>query len=143
MQIRIVTATVLVFAVVTASPSNAIFGNECKKPKTSYEQQLARAKSLNKSAYQFTQQEKAAYFLEQRKSSERYLKSCLKDKKMTRAECKELTGLFISNPGTQLVHQDILDQANKTFNTAYRIVVNNQKCFDPVLVVEAQRALGK
>ena len=143
MSVKIVTAAVLVFAVVTSSPANAIFGNECKKPKTSYEQQLTRAKALNKSAYQFTPQEKSTYFLEQRRTSERNLKTCLKDKKMTRIECKELTDLFISHPGTKLVHQDILDEANKTFNTAYRIVLNNQKCFDPVLVVNAQRALGK
>ena len=143
MRLKIVGSVALVFSVVFAAPANAIFGNECKKPKVSYEQQLAIAKKLNKEAYQFTAQEKATYFLEQKKTSERNLKTCLKDKKMTRIECKELTDLFISHPGTKLVHQDILDKANKTFNTAYRIVLNNQKCFDPVLVVEAQRALGK
>lgn len=143
MLTKIATLVVLVITVVFATPANALFGNECKKPKASYEQQLSRAKTLNKSAYQFTPQEKATYFLEQRKTSERNLQTCLKDKKMTRIECKELTDLFASHPGTKLVHQDILDEANKTFNTAYRIVLNNQKCFDPVLVVNAQRALGK
>jgi hypothetical protein len=142
MRLRIVGSVALVFTVVFAAPANAIFGNECKKPKASYEQQLALAKKLNKEAYQFTAQEKAANYTEQRKKYQKNLDQCIKQKSLTRTECKAVSDLFDKYPG-DLVHYDILAKSETAFNTAYRIVLNNQKCFDPVLVVKAQRALGK
>lgn len=142
MRLKIVGSIALVFSVVFSAPANAIFGNECKKPKTSYEQQLALAKKLKKEAYQFTAQEKASNYTEQRKKYEKNLDQCIKQKSLTRAECKAVSDLFDKYSG-DLVHYDILAKSETALNTANRIVLNNQKCFDPVLVVTAQRALGK
>ncbi len=144
MQIKILCPIVSVIALISSSPANAFFGNECKKPKASYEQQLASAKKLKKDAYNFTPQEKATYYLETRKKAEKSISECLKKKLLTRTECKAVYNLLDRYPGDAgLVHYDILAKSDIAFNTAYRIVLNNQKCFDPVLVVEAQRALGK
>jgi hypothetical protein len=58
-------------------------------------------------------------------------------------DCKLWSEISMSPSKMPLFYQEKMALANTSFNTAYRIVLNNQKCFEPVLVVTAQRFLGK
>jgi hypothetical protein len=130
----------LLISVASSSPASALFGSECKKPKSSFSEQLALSKKLQKGAYDFTPQEKATFYLEQRKKKKRDLSNCLERNLLTTEECNAITNL---PPESGLVRTEILAQSRKALDTAYRIVLNNQKCFDPIIVVEAQRFRGK
>jgi hypothetical protein len=130
----------LLFAMISSSPASALFGSECRKPKSSFNEQFALSKKLNKAAYDFTAREKAAFYLEQRKKKETSFNNCLAEKLFSRSSCEALTNL---PPESGLVRSDILLKSERALNTAYRIVLNNQKCFDPIIVVDAQRFFGK
>jgi len=130
----------LLFAMISSSPASALFGSECRKPKSSNNEQMALSKKLNKDAYSFSPREKSAFYLYQRKMKERNLNTCLEGKSLTREECKAFINL---PPDGGLVHTDILAKSRNALDTAHRIVINNKKCFDPLIVVDAQRFFGK
>jgi hypothetical protein len=130
----------LLFAMISSSPASALFGSECRKPKSSFNAHMALSKKLNKDAYKFSPREKAAFYRYQKKMDEQSLNICLEGKSLTREECKAISNL---PPDSGLVHTDILAQSRKALDTAYRIVINNKKCFDPLIVVDAQRFFGK
>ena len=109
----------LLFAVISSSPASALFGSECRKPKSSFKEQLTLSKKLKKEGYYISPKEQAAY-----------------DQKIKN---KKLIDLPPEPPWDTLK----LLKAEKSLDAAYRIVMNNQKCFDPLIVVDAQRFFGK
>lgn len=133
----------MILSIISASPANALFGSECKKPKTSYFQQHNQAQELKRAAYAVTPQDKASHYLREKKRAEAGLKICSQNNMFTEKECNAFYELAIKTSKMPLFYQEKMSQANIRFNTAYRIVLNNQKCFDPIVVVEAQRFLGK
>ena len=135
--------SILVVSIVLASPASALFGSECKNPKGAYSQQIAKAKKFKALAYAISPEEKAAYYLKLRKQAEESLKTCLKNKRLTATECKAMSEMAVTSPRYRLFNQEDMAQANQAYDTAYRVVLNNQKCFDSIVVVEAQRWLGK
>ncbi len=130
----------LLFTIISSSPATALFGLECRKPKATFNDQFAQSKKLKKAAYDFTTAEKAAFYLQQRKKKKIDFSNCLKNKMFTRLNCEAFANL---PPESGLVRSDILLKSQKALDTAYRIVLNNQKCFDPIVVVEAQRFRGE
>lgn len=134
---------VVIFSTISNSSASALFGSECNKPKASYTNQITEAKSLRKAAYAVSARDKAAHYAEQTKRAEESFKTCLRNKLLTTSECKALNELAKKPSKMPLFYQGKLTESNLKFDTAYRIVLNNQKCFDPIVVVEAQRYLGK
>ena len=137
---------IILFAinVLLANPASALFGSECKKPKASYQTEIANAAKYKNLAYSFTKAQKVDFFLKLSQQRAKVYKDCTSRKLLTVKECramKELqTKLDLNKTLTDVTY---LDKMKFSLNTAYRIVLNNQKCFEPVLVVEAQRALGQ
>jgi hypothetical protein len=107
------------FTITSTSPSVALFGLECRAPKSSFTEQLKLWQKLKKEGYYISPKDQAAY--DQKR----------KNKKL------------IDLPPEPPWDTRKLLRAEKAMDTAYRIVLNNQKCFSPVLVVTAQRYLGK
>ena len=118
MKIPRLIAVGLLFAMISSSPASALFGSECRKPKSSFKEQLALSKKLKKEGYYISPKDQAAYELERKN-----------------------TKLLL--PPEPPWDYGKLRKSEKAFDTAYRIVLNNPKCFDPVIVVEAQRMFDK
>ena len=138
MKIKIISLT-LGFVVVFCQPANAFFGSECKKPKASYENYRKEFANLQP---QIVTQKTA--------NKERLVKaiaSCKADYKSyafankrtevitSKSKCGMLPLFdeFLSVPAEFAAYL-----ANKN---SYQVILNNQKCFSPELVIEAQRAL--
>ncbi len=137
-------ALVLILHIMFAQSASALFGSECKKPKASYTQEMNNYSKFKKMAYTFSAAEKSAYDKQQSISREKSYQDCLKQKLLTVSECKAMKGLSAQlNNSSRLVRPEYEKSMTLSLDTAYRIVLNNQKCFDPTLVVKAQRALGK
>lgn len=139
---------VLMFALIlnifAVQSANALFGSECKKPKASYSSEILAADKYKRLAYNFTAAEKKAFESKLKAAGEKNYKYCLSKKLLTKSEClamKDIYGLF--DTSSRMVRTEYETKMNLSLDTAYRIVLNNQKCFDPTLVVKAQRALGK
>ena len=133
----------VIFSTISNSPASALFGSECNKPKAAYAKQINQAKSLKKAAYAVSAQDKAAHYSELKLRAEENFKTCIKMKLLTTSECKAIEELAKKPSKSPLFYQEKLTEANLKFDTAYRIVMNNQKCFDPMLVVDAQRYLER
>jgi hypothetical protein len=140
---KAIPVSILLFAIISTSPASALFGSECKNPKGTYSEQITKAKKFKALAYAISSEEKAAYYLRLRRLSEESLKTCLKNKRLTATECKAMSEMAVTSPRYRLFNQEDMAQANQAYDTAYRIVLNNKKCFDSIIVVEAQRWLGK
>jgi hypothetical protein len=137
-------ALVLILHIIFAQSASALFGSECKKPKASYTQEMKNYEKFKKMAYTFSAADKATYEKQQSISREKDYQNCLKQKLLTSSECKAMKGLSAQlNNSSRLVRPEYEKSMSLSLDTAYRIVLNNQKCFDPTLVVKAQRALGK
>jgi hypothetical protein len=141
-----------------ASPANALFGSECKEPK----------KVVKKFDQDIQVEVSNLLKLEQRQSS--YLKLVTLTPEMRKEKYKDcmtpkngisfghkICRSYLTFPNNEYrcivsqskcnqVATDIYDQKNSLDSlrdTRNQVIFNNQKCFDPVLVVEAQRYLGK
>ena len=114
--------------------ANALFGSECKKPKASYSSEILAADRYKHLAYDFTATEKRAFNLKLKASSEKNYKDCLAKKFLTKSEClamKDIYGLF--DTSSRMVRIEYENKMKLSLDTAYRIVLNNQKCFEPSL----------
>jgi hypothetical protein len=116
MKFKLMMVILTLFTITSTSPSVALFGLECRAPKSSFTEQLKLMLKLEKEGYYISPKAQAAYELEKKRSD-----------------------LPVAPPYNYLK----LRKSEKAMDTAYRIVLNNQKCFSPVLVVTAQRFLGK
>jgi arsenate reductase-like glutaredoxin family protein len=140
MRIRVISLA-LGFAVVFSQPANALFGSECKKPKASYEkyQKLAEEFSLQAS------KSKAANKAKLNKD----LASCRSDYKTfisTRDKFEKSLIKSKNNCGIMAIFDEYLHtpgyaESSIATKNSHQVVVNNQKCFSPEVVIEAQRAL--
>lgn len=139
MKIKIISLT-LGFVVVFCQPANAFFGSECKKPKASYENyrkdfanlqpQIVTQKTANKErlakAIASCRADFKSYALATKRTEVITSKS--------KCEMMPLFNEFLSVPAEFAAYL-----ANKN---SYQVILNNQKCFSPELVIEAQRALN-
>ena len=130
----------LTITLATAQPVNALFGSECKKPKVSYEnyQSQARMYSAQAAKYKINNAEKlkkdtVACNADFKSFAYARNKSNVIKKK---TDCKWLPLL-----DEYLYSQGTVESKNAT-KDSYQVVLNNQKCFSPELVIEAQRKLG-
>lgn len=135
---------VLISNLLFAQNANALFGSECKKPKSSYAKEMNNYFKFQKLAYNFSASEKSAYDKNQVSVREKSYQDCIKRKLLTVRECKAMKELSEQlYTSKNLVRPEYESSMKLSLDTAYRIVLNNQKCFDPSLVAKAQRALGK
>jgi hypothetical protein len=130
---------VIIFSIVCAQPASALFGSECRKPKASYEnykkeaqrfktlsisQELANKEKLKKAIATCNADFKSYAYATKRTNV---------IKKKSDCGMLPLFNEFLIVPATY--------ESMTASENAYRVVINNQKCFSPELVIEAQRAL--
>ena len=140
MRIKVISLA-LGFAVVFCQPANALFGSECKKSKASYENYQSQAQKFalqaneSKAANKEKLRKDIAFCQSDFKSfistRDKYQKQLIKTKKSCGTMALFDEYLFTPGYGEYAL-------ATKNSN---QVVVNNQKCFSPELVIEAQRAL--
>lgn len=145
---------VLVFLISSQNSAEALFGSECKKPKStvaSLEMQInSSQKSLN-SAYSKQSRIWRTVVLTDAMRKERY-KSCMSPSggiELGEEICRGMLAPYPKTVEECSVSNSICTQvANRIFSLTTRIeqlknnqaqvIVNNQKCFDPLVVVRAQ-----
>jgi hypothetical protein len=123
-------------------PANALFNSECKKPKASYEKYQRQIKKFSLQANQEAAINKTrlnkdiAFCTSDYKSfistRDKYVKQLIKSKNNCSAIA--LFDEYRITPGAAYSYRATKD--------SYQVVLNNQKCFSPELVIEAQRKLG-
>lgn len=130
----------IIFTITSAQSASALFGSECRAPKSSYSNYQKQALSYK------AQSEKAAVQIAEKLKKD--LIACKADYKSfayatnrtnlikNKSNCGYLPLLdeYLYIPGTI--------EKNTATKNSYQVVVNNQKCFSPELVIEAQRALN-
>lgn len=133
----------LAISIATAQPVNSLFGSECKKPKASYENYLKQIKKLEVKV----SKDNAAKSYELRKvlnlcktDFKAFTSALTKSEKQlikSKKDCFEASPLFDK-------YRILKDwpQWRQTIKDSYQVILNNQKCFSPELVIEAQRKLG-
>lgn len=154
LKLRKIFAVSTILLLVNTSPASALFGSECKKPKLS-------ASALGKSIISLSNSLKTAE-AEQSKSrkivvlteamrKERY-KACMKPTngiKLGEAICKGMLAPYPKTIDECAVAANICNdlarriytltlQIEKLKNDQAQVIINNQKCFDPLIVVRAQ-----
>ena len=140
----------IILNITFASPASALFGSECKKPKSEYKALIASFPKLLAKA-NIERSNSLAYWEEQVRRDNLY--PCPKivyDKKLnpyglkiSDCEVRQLRGRasleilrYRPLPTIESVNKDGMKLAN-------RIIVNNPKCFSSLEVAKAQEALFK
>ncbi len=148
----------LIISINSLSPASALFGLECREPKNVVSNLDKEIKS------------KEAYILKLQQRHNGYLKlvtltSAMREEKYK--SCRkpvngvsfshEICKSYLTYPSNELqctvsqtrcnqVAKEIYDRGLKldlVRDTRSRVILNNQKCFDPIVVAEAQRLSGK
>ena len=140
MKIRVISLA-LGFAVVFCQPANALFGSECKKPKASYENYQSKAQKFMVQANESKAANKARL--------NKDLASCRSDFKAfisTRDKFEKSLIKSKNNCGIMAIFDEYIftpgyAESSIATKNSYQVILNNQKCFSPELVIEAQRAL--
>ena len=148
----------LIVSINSLSPASALFGLECRESKNVVSQ-------LDKEI-----DSKEAYILKLQQRQDRYLKFVTLTPAMRQEKYKscrkpvngipfshEICKGLLTHPSNEFqctvsqtrcnqVAKEIYDQGLKldlVRDTRSRVILNNQKCFDPIVVAEAQRLSGK
>jgi len=148
----------LFFSLISASPASALFGLECREPKSVVSKLDKDIKS------------KEAYVLKLRQRQNGYLKLVTLTPAMREDKYKscrkpvngvsfshEICKSYLTYPNNELQCVVAQNRCNQVAKEIYnrdldldsvrdmrnRVVLNNQKCFDPLIVVDAQRFFGK
>ena len=130
---------VLGLTLVFPQPVNALFGSECKKPKASFENYRKDFSRL--------QTQVATQKTSNKKKLVKAIASCKADFRAYALATKR-TELITSKSdcGVLVLVDEFLSvpaefSAQIANQNSYQVILNNQKCFSPELVIEAQRAL--
>ena len=119
--------------ITVAQPANAIFGSECRSPKKSHSNYLAQAKIL------MAAEDKDSVI--RWRAATQALELCRSnpkkygDKRFSSSLCLAYELNATKKPIPNYY------KANFEIQNANQVILNNQKCFKPEQVVEAQRAL--
>ena len=129
------------FAVVFCQPANALFGSECKKPKASYENYQNQAQKFMSQANKSQSANK-----EKLKKDLAFCKSDFKSFIATRDKFEKQLIKSKKNCGIMAIFDEYIftpgyAESSIATKNSYQVILNNQKCFSPELVIEAQRAL--
>ena len=132
----------LAISIATAQPVNSLFGSECKKAKASY-------KNYQNQAQQFMLQANKSQIAnkEKLKKDLAFCKSDFKSFIATRDKFEKQLIKSKKNCGIMSVFDEYLftpgyGESIRASKDSYQVILNNQKCFSPELVIEAQRKLG-
>lgn len=137
-------STILVLIIVSVSPAEALFGSECKKPKSTYEQYLSSSKSR-----EIKEREAKKKFDVQRDAD---FKRCLNNPKAfltekgldKRAYPRTSIGCEfwkMSYGGYPISIYSGGKSAYDEYKNAMLIVTSYKKCFDPSVYIEAVKWL--
>ena len=134
-------ATILVLILFSVSPAQALFGSECKKPKSTYENYLSEYKK-HLSAEKIAESK----FVSQREI--KYQK-CLKNPKTFLQErqlnalslneqgCNRWYAFYASAESPKVMGRSSVD----AYADAMLVVTNYKKCFDPSVYIQAVKWL--
>jgi len=133
-SLRRITLIASLILVATAQPTYALFGSECRNAKKSHSDYLSKAKVL------MAQEDKDAVI--RWRESNQALKKCESnpkkygDKRFGKFPCLAYELAAPKKP------VPVYSKANTEIKNANQVILNNQKCFKPEQVIEAQRILG-
>jgi hypothetical protein len=134
-SLRLIAATIVVI-LVSISPAEALFGSECRKPKSTYAQYLSSSKSL--------QTQEANIQVKARELKEQEYLRCKKNRKAFFTE-KMITDKTLSCELWKILYDVPVTPRAKTayeeYKNAMLIVTSYKKCFDPSVYVEAVKWL--
>jgi hypothetical protein len=145
---------VLIFLISSQNSAEALFGSECKKPKSTVASLIKQIDSSQKklnSAYGKQSRIWKTVVLTDAMRKERY-KSCIAPSggiELGEEICRGMLAPYpktveecsVSNSiCTQVANQiySLTTKIEKLKNNQAQVIVNNQKCFDPLVVVQAQ-----
>ena len=138
--LKIVFGGVLIL-ITLAQPASALFNSECKKPKASYE-------NYKNQANKFAQQANKSRIANKEKLAKdlAFCKSDFKTFIATRDKFEKALIKSKNNCGIMAVFDEYLytpgsAESSIASKNSYQVILNNQKCFSPELVIEAQRTL--
>ena len=137
-------ATIVVAVIVSISPAEALFGSDCKKPKSTYGQYLSSSKSLEikeRIAENKFDSQKDADFKLCLKNPKTFLsKKGLNSKSYPRTALGCETWKW-SQPGYPLSIYSGGKWASEEYKNAMLVVTSYKKCFDPSVYIEAVKWL--
>jgi hypothetical protein len=137
-------ATSLILVLVAASPAEALFGSECKKPKSTYAQYLSSSKTLEvkeRKAKNKVDAQTAADFKRCLKNPKTFLREKGLDKKPYSSGSLGCEFWKLSYGGYPLSIYSGGKSAYEEYKNAMLIVTSYKKCFDPSVYIEAVKWL--
>ena len=137
-------ATILVLVLFSVSPAQALFGSECKKPKSTYELYLSSSKSLEikeRAAKSKVDAQTAAEFKRCLKNPKTFLREKGLNKKPYSVDSLGCEFWKISYGGYPLSIYSGGKSAYEEYKNAMLIVTSYKKCFDPSVYIEAVKWL--
>ena len=137
-------AIILVLILFSASPAQALFGSECKKPKSTYQQYLSSSKTLEvkeREAKKKVDAQTAADFKRCIKNPKTFLREKGLDKEPYSRNSLGCEFWKISYGGYQLSIYSGGKSAYEEYKNAMLVVTSYKKCFDPSVYIEAVKWL--
>ena len=137
-------ATNLILILFSVSPAQALFGSECKKPKSTYAQYLSSSKSLDikeRAAKNKVDAQTAAEFKRCLKNPKTFLREKGLDKEPYSQGSLGCEFWKISYGGYPLSIYSGGKSAYEEFKNAMLIVSSYKKCFEPSVYIEAVKWL--
>lgn len=130
----------LILTLISVSPAQALFGSECKKPKSTYEQYLSSSKALEikeRAAKSKVDAQTAAEFKRCLKNPKIFLREKGLNKKPYSQGSLGCEFWKISYGGYPLSIYSGGKSAYEEFKNAMLIVTSYKKCFEPSVYIEA------
>jgi hypothetical protein len=143
-QLMRLIATTLVLILFSVSPAQALFGSECKKPKSTYQQYLLSSKNLEvkeREAKKKVDIQTAAEFKRCLKNPKTFLREKGLNKKPYSKNSLGCEFWKISYGGYPLSIYSGGKSAYEEYKNAMLIVTSYKKCFDPSVYIEAVKWL--
>ena len=137
-------AVSLVLILLSVSPAQALFGSECKKPKSTYQQYLLSSKNLEvkeREAKKKVDIQTAAEFKRCLKNPKTFLREKGLNKKPYSKNSLGCEFWKISYGGYPLSIYSGGKSAYEEYKNAMLIVTSYKKCFDPSVYIEAVKWL--
>jgi hypothetical protein len=137
-------AVSLVLILFSVSPAQALFGSECKKPKSTYQQYLSSSKNLEvkeREAKKKVDVQTAAEFKRCLKNPKTFLREKGLNKEPYSKNSLGCEFWKISYGGYPLSIYSGGKSAYEEYKNAMLIVTSYKKCFDPSVYIEAAKWL--
>ena len=138
------TATTIVVILVSISPADALFGSECKKPKSTYAQYLSSSKTLEikeREAKKKVDAQTGAEFKRCLKNPKTFLREKGLDKNPYPRGSLGCESWKLNFGGYPVSIFSGGKSAYEEYKNAMLVVTSYKKCFDPTVYIEAVKWL--